>query len=380
MIHEFIDFIETSDSDSDDMFSSSSSSSSSDTDSEEPEVFASITTFINTINQMGDRQFKENFRLERSTVLQLIELYSESDACPTDDHGGRSRIGAEKELYAFLWYMATTTTFRELGNLFGLRKSTIWKSVVRVSKWLISIGHHFIRWPQGPEINAARSKFPNVPGAIGAIDVTQVTIKKPTKDSRDYFNRKKKYSIGLQGTVLANKKFADIFVGEPGSLNDARTLRRSDLYHRCDIHRAALLPNNAFIIGDCAYPSLPWLIPIYKDYGNLTDQQRRFNYLLASSRVVVEHAFGLLKGRFRRILHFTEHRHIGFVVNLITCACILHNICIDQNDQFHDIEINNDEDYNSDDDDESETDDDMVMDRRQELFNFMMDRNMLRRL
>lgn len=376
MINEFIEFIDTSDSDSEDMYSSSSSSSSSESDSE-PEEFAAITTFIDTINQMGERQFKENFRLNRSTVLQLIEMYAESDDCPTDDHGGRSKIGAEKEIYAFIWYLATTCTFRELGNLFGLRKSTIWKSVNRVSKWLIKIGHHFVRWPQGNEINTEKLKFPNVPGAIGAIDVSQVTIKRPTNNPRDYFNRKKKYSVALQSVTLANRKFADIFVGEPGSLHDARTLRRSGLYHRCVAHRANVFPNNTFVISDSAYPSLSWLVPVFKDYGNLTYQQKRFNYLLSSSRVVVEHSYGLLKGRFRRILHFTEHRHIGFVVNIITCACILHNICIDQNDEFNEMDIDSDE---SDSDDESEADDEdnTVLDRRQELFNLMMDRNMLR--
>ncbi len=91
----------------------------------------------------------------------------------------------------------------------------------------------------------------------------------------------------------------------------------------------------------------------------------------------MEHAFGLLKGRFRRILHFTEHRQLGFVVNLITCACILHNICIDQNDDFTEIDM----DDESEDEDESDGEDyderDVTQDRRQDLFDHMMNMIML---
>lgn len=167
MIDEFFDFLNSSDSsDSDTDFTSDSSTSSSD-DESEPEEYVAIMTYIETINRMGEKQFKENFRLNRPTVLHLIEMYAESDHCPTDDHGGRMRIGAEKEIYAFLHYMGNTCTFRELGNLFGLRRSSIWRSVYRVSRWIMSIGHNFIRWPQAAELNAAKIRFCNINGAIG---------------------------------------------------------------------------------------------------------------------------------------------------------------------------------------------------------------------
>lgn len=135
----------------------------------EAEEFPTIMTYIDTIKRMGEQEFKENFRLNQPTVLHLIELYAESEHCPTNDHGGRPKIGAETEIYAFLYYMGNSCTFIELGNEFGLRKSSIWRSVIRVSKWLMSMADNFIRWPQGAEVNAAKAKFHNVPGAIGNI-------------------------------------------------------------------------------------------------------------------------------------------------------------------------------------------------------------------
>lgn len=38
--------------------------------------------------------------------------------------------------------------------------------------------------------------------------------------------------------------------------------------------------------------------------------------------------------RFRRLKHFTEQLHIDLIVNIIASICVVHNLCIDQNDIF----------------------------------------------
>lgn len=50
--------------------------------------------------------------------------------------------------------------------------------------------------------------------------------------------------------------------------------------------------------------------------------------------MIVEHAFGLLKGRFGRINKFIEQRNLQPVKKIVLSACILHNICIINNDQY----------------------------------------------
>ena len=139
----------------------------------------------------------------------------------------------------------------------------------------------------------------------------------------------------------AEKKFIDITVGEPGSLHDSRVLRRSELYSRAETDYIELFPNSYFILGDSAYPSKSWLVPPFKDTGNLTDAQRRFNYSHSSTRIVVENTFGLIKGRFRRLLKFTEQTDLRVVTKIIMSACIMHNICLshdvlyDENEEIH---------------------------------------------
>ena len=86
------------------------------------------------------------------------------------------------------------------------------------------------------------------------------------------------------------------------------------------------------ILGDPAYPLLPWLMKPFTGSG-LSDRQRRFNYRLSRARVVVECAIGRLKGRWRSLLKRSDVR-IEFMSTVVTSCCILHNLCEIHKDGF----------------------------------------------
>lgn len=151
----------------------------------------------------------------------------------------------------------------------------------------------------------------------------------PKSDPQTYINRKGYPSLLLQGVVDHEKKFIDIFCGEPGSIHDARLLRKSALYQK-NFENPNFMGEN-FLIGDSVYPNLPWLVTPFKDTGRLTREQKIFNYKIAATRVVIENAFGLLKGRFRR-LRKLDNTDLTLCAEIILTACILHNLCIDEND------------------------------------------------
>lgn len=102
----------------------------------------------------------------------------------------------------------------------------------------------------------------------------------------------------LQGICASNLQFLHVVAGWPGSVHDSRIPLRN-----CDVWNVGPEGCEAdnHLLGDGAYPLKSWLLKPFRDNGHLTRRQRRFNYRLSSARVVIERAFGLLKGRFRRL-------------------------------------------------------------------------------
>jgi len=231
----------------------------------------------------------------------------------------------------YLWYFANTVTFRQMGNLFGMAKSSCWRVVRRVSDWLLSIADEFIQWPVDLVAENTKQKFRrkcSIPNIIGCIDCTHITIKAHKQYKEVYFDRKSNYSIILQAIVDADKKFLRVSCGEPGSIHDSRVLRRSNIYSCIYSDKEAYFPRGSFLLGDSAYPANSWIVTPFKDYGNLTESQSNFNDLQKKGRTVVENAFGLFKNRFRRLKFFTEQTDLVELSKLTTSACVLHNICI----------------------------------------------------
>ena len=56
------------------------------------------------------------------------------------------------------------------------------------------------------------------------------------------------------------------------------------------------------ILGDPAYPCLPWLMKPYTENAHMTANRRHFYYCQSRACMDVENAFGRLKGHWRCLL------------------------------------------------------------------------------
>ena len=141
-------------------------------------------------------------------------------------------------------------------------------------------------------------------------------IKAPKEHPETYVNRKGYHSFILQAVYREDMQFTHVVAGNVGSCHDARVLRKSDLWEngpgKC---------GQAHIIGDAAYPLIEWLMTPFRDNGHLTPKQRHFNTRLSTTRVTIERAFGIFKGRFRRLV-------FGYTQNWNCCRlnqCVLYS-------------------------------------------------------
>lgn len=121
-------------------------------------------------------------------------------------------------------------------------------------------------------------------------------------------------------------QFIDVCAGNVGSVHDSRVFRNSDLKTMLDSEQTAL-PPQYHLLGDSAYPLSSYMIVPFKDNGHLSETEKKFNIAHSRTRVTVEHAIGLLKGKFRRLkyLDMTKHTEIPYV---LFALCVLHNFIL----------------------------------------------------
>ncbi|XP_063439491.1 putative nuclease HARBI1 [Mytilus trossulus] len=290
--------------------------------------------YLETIPRFNDRDFKSHFRLSKTTCeVLLMKIHETTTSLPQP---GR-QIDIEKRLLMFLWYIGNMESFRSMADRFDVSKGTLHVSVKYISNVLVTkIMPLVISWPTGVRLQKIADGFSEtsrLEGTIGAIDGTHIEIKCPSKHKQAYFNRKKYPSLVLLAVCDSSLNFTYVFTGCPGSTHDAGVLRQTPLYRDAP----GVIPPGKHIIGDSAFPLNAWLMKPFRDNGNLSRDQIKFNQVLSSSRQVIERGFGFLKGRFRRLIKL-DAVDMQVIVETILSGCTLHNICLANDDEMFDIE------------------------------------------
>ncbi|KAE8746725.1 hypothetical protein FOCC_FOCC006589 [Frankliniella occidentalis] len=291
-----------------------------------------------TVPRYTDRQFREHFRLTRTTYENL-ELRV-GHLLQGNESEGRPRIEVRKQLLSVLWVLATPESFRSVADRFDMGRSILHDCFKRVIYCLEEQANTFIVWPTGRALERTKRRFARLgllPNVIGAVDGSYIPIPEPKINHQYYNTRKMFYAIVLQAICNADLLFTDCFAGYPGSVPDNRIFRNSDLWFGVHENLNRYFPGDEYIIGDKAYPILTWCIPPFINRGVLTRDQKTFNTALSSMRQVIERAFALLKGRFRR-LKYLDMKRIDLIPRTIMACCVLHNVCLlNGEDNFEDF-------------------------------------------
>ena len=84
-------------------------------------------------------------------------------------------------------------------------------------------------------------------------------------------------------------------------------------------------PIQVFILGDPAYPLLPYLMKEYANEG-ASEQEHYFGYRLCKARNVIECAFGCLKAHFFALRRAMDI-NLEDLPTVIYACFVLHNYC-----------------------------------------------------
>ena len=249
-------------------------------------------------------------------------------------------IPPDTQLAICLYRLAYGCTYSTVGDLFGVAESTASVIFNQVCKIPVStlydrcvyLPRNRAEWKHELESFLENWEFP----CVGAWDGFHVYVSTKLKN---YFSFKKRYSVSSMGFIASNKRFLWAAVGAPVSVHDSRLLKSCDLF--AEIQQGHVFPNTVLrtreygdipitTVGDSAFPRYTWLIKPYNE--NTRDPRERYlNKRLCSARVVSEHAYGMLKGRWRILYKKTECK-LKNIRHVIMACIALHNICIARDD------------------------------------------------
>jgi len=121
-------------------------------------------------------------------------------------------------------------------------------------------------------------------------------------------------------------------MGWPGSVHNNCIWADSEIY----LSKDKYFDQKEYLLGDLAFSTSAVMIPAFNKghKRNLSEEQRYFNTKLAKIWIKTEHCIGLLKAWFQHLRGFQrvipDKQDLYSILRLAMCACILHNLLIDQ--------------------------------------------------
>ncbi|XP_069756823.1 uncharacterized protein [Narcine bancroftii] len=252
-------------------------------------------------------------------VLELIEPHLKAHRPVL-----QRQLESGLRLAVALWWYATPCEYRSISTIFGIGVSTVCMVVQEVTAALRKfLGKRCITLPSGTRLQEtidgfAQRGYPMCPGAIDGSHIPMIT---PSVDAAAYYNRNGWHSVVLQAVVDHRFCFSNVFVGLPGSMHDARVLVNSLLYRKAEDQGRYL-----FLHDVSVHPSKLCVSNVMHACCVNVQNQRKFNKALNSARIVVEHAFGRLKGQWRCLSKYLDIS-TTLVPDVVFACCVLHNIC-----------------------------------------------------
>ena len=227
--------------------------------------------------------------------------------------GDTPKLDGRTQLLLALFWLRVYPTYEVLGFFFALHKTNARHTARAVLAVLRTLDDFPLddpdpatRTPVG-KADQVMAAFPEVRLVIDGKEQRTERPKGYAAQKPYYSGKKKAHTLKSQVGVAPNGRIESVSDSYPGSTHDLTVLRLTELVDRLPAGAGAMMDKGYVGIGR-DHPDRPLVIPA-KAVRNrpLTDEQKAGNRVIASHRIVVEHALAQLN-RFEVLTQTYRHR------------------------------------------------------------------------
>ncbi|SPP86105.1 protein ALP1-like [Drosophila guanche] len=272
-----------------------------------------------TVRKMDD-QFKERFRMQRSTFEKLLQVVGRAIAGAEHYQPIGSVSLPEKLLYT-LMLLGGGISFRDAGEIYSISKS----SGHEIFKWVTSafaaLLPCYVKWPKYGAADEGSAAISELTGVLGVIDECRIPLKLPIRIDED--SPKQYPTLALQVVCDAQSRFLNVYIDVADE--QQCILVASPLFEDLIDMETPLMAKHKHIVGDKTYPLLLNLMTPY--VGEPTPCHAQYNLAIRQWIATGERAFATLIARFKR-LESLDVSSLEVGTTVVSAACMLHNFIL----------------------------------------------------
>ena len=288
-------------------------------------------------------RFRRKVQVAPDTFDRILSLICDHPVFIGDSV--RNKIPVDIQLAIFLnriGHYGNASSVDDIAEWAGVSVGTVVNVTKRCLLTIINLHDQALSSPTADEIQGSKNwcelkVIPEWRDGWLAVDGTTLPLfQKPGLHGEAWFDKSSQYSMNAQFIILLhNLRIVDYSLGHTGSAHDSYAFQSTRFATAHD----EFLTSEEWIWADSAYPIRRWCITPFRKprNGELSREQKRFNYRLSTVRVRAEHAIGLLKGRFQSLrelrIQIGTHELHRFAILWVRCCIILHNLIIQYEDE-----------------------------------------------
>lgn len=218
-----------------------------------------------------------------------------------------------------------------IANVFGISPGSVVNCTKRFVRAVKKLTKDYVVWPSAQrrrELAAYAWETFGFRGCVGSVDGSQVPLTyAPRAQPWTFWDRHDRYSVHMLMVCEHMRNIISVTLGFTGAAGDALVQHYADWSPSPGEHFSHL----EHLLGDKGMHLTVWVMGPYKGYEAETQAKKIFNWQLARLRVVSEHVFVMLKGRWASLhelrLPIGCERDFLWAMDWVLACCVFQNVC-----------------------------------------------------